>query len=167
MPSRPLPRGLSAHRPVMVANRLNSAAIHLLRRISQEDGADGLTGARSSALSVLVYGGAATMGSLARREGVAVPTMSRIVDALVRDGLVTRTVGSDRREVSLEATSRGQRLMERGRSRRIRRLAGELEGLAPADLDVLEKAVEVLVGLEPRSGQAPTRSVSRDKRRSR
>jgi DNA-binding MarR family transcriptional regulator len=150
----------------MVANRLNSAAIHLLRRISQEDGADGLTGARASALSVLVYGGPATMGALARREGVAVPTMSRIVEAMVRDGLVTRAVGADRREVRLEATLRGRRLMERGRSRRIRRLAGELEGLAPAELDVLEKAVEVLVGLEPRSGPPPARPVPPKKGRS-
>jgi DNA-binding MarR family transcriptional regulator len=148
----PLPRDLPADRPVAVANRLNSAAIHLLRRISQEDGADGLTGARASALSVLVYGGPATMGELARRERVAVPTMSRLVEAMVRDRLVSRREGEDRREVRLEATPRGRRLMERGRSRRIGRLAAELRGLAAVELDVLEKALEVLVRLE----SAPT-----------
>ena len=88
MPKRPLPAGLRPDRPVEIANRLNSAAIHLLRRISRDDGADGVTGARLSALSVLVYGGPQTVSVLARREGVATPTMTRIVDALVRDGLV-------------------------------------------------------------------------------
>ena len=114
MPKRPLPAGIKPDRPVEIANRLNSAAIHLLRRISRDDGADGVTGARLSALSVLVYGGPQTVGALARREGVATPTMTRIVDALVRDGIVTRTsVEGDRRQVRLTATEDGRRLMER------------------------------------------------------
>src|SRR6478736_5611483 len=115
MPRRPLPEDVPPDGYVEVANRLNSAAIHLLRRISRDDGADGVTGARLSALSVLVFGGPQTVSTLARREGVATPTMTRIVDALVRDGLVTRTsVEGDRRQVRLTATAAGRRLMERG-----------------------------------------------------
>jgi DNA-binding MarR family transcriptional regulator len=160
MPQRPLPDDLSpanegaAERRILVANRLNSAAIHLLRRISRDDGADGVTGARLSALSVLVYGGPQTLGSLARREGVATPTMTRIVDALVRDGLVGRTpVEGDRRQVRLTVTPDGQRLMERGRARRIGRLASDLQTLAPHQLEELERALDVLEHLE----QEPSR----------
>jgi DNA-binding MarR family transcriptional regulator len=149
VPRRPLPPGLAADRPIELANRLNSAAIHLLRRISRDDGADGVTGARLSALSVLVYGGPQTVGSLARREGVATPTMTRIADALVRDGLVARAaVDGDRRQVRLAPTDEGRRLMERGRARRIERLAGELASLEPARLAALERALEILEAME-------------------
>ena len=153
MPRRPLPDSLADDRgpTVELANRLNSAAIHLLRRIAQEDGDDGVTGARLSALSVLVYGGPQSLGSLARRERVSPPTMSRIVDALVRDGIVERAVDADdRRVVRLTATTEGRRLMERGRARRIERLARELATLDPAELNDLERAVAALERLETR-----------------
>jgi DNA-binding MarR family transcriptional regulator len=163
MPARALPAGLRPGRRVALANRLNTAAIHLLRRIGQDDGAEDVTGARLSALSVLVYGGPRTMGALADRERVAPPTMSRIVDALVRDGLATRMAEpGDRRSVRLEATAAGRRLMERGRSRRIRRLTAELDALAEQEIQALEDAVAVLerlgsdvhrAGARPRSGR--------------
>jgi DNA-binding MarR family transcriptional regulator len=136
-------------RRTAVANRLNSVAIHLLRRIGREDGADGLTGSRAAALSVVHFRGPLSSTELARRERVSTPTMTRIVDALVRDGLVRREVSdTDRRAVRLTATPAGRRLMERGRSRRIQQLAKELERLTAADLDVLERAVSLLETLE-------------------
>jgi DNA-binding MarR family transcriptional regulator len=149
MPSRPLPRGLPAEKPVTVANRLNSAAIHLLRRISQEDRQSGLSGARLSALSVVVYGGAVTVGELARKERVAAPTISRIVEALVQDGLLAReSRAGDRRIVQLTATAQGRKVMEQGRARRILRLAAELRALGKSDLLILEKAAGILERLE-------------------
>lgn len=153
MPRRPLPDSLADDpgATVDLANRLNSAAIHLLRRISLEDGDDGVTGARLSALSVLVYGGPQSLGSLARRERVSTPTMSRIVDALVRDGIVARVVDEgDRRSVRLTPTAEGRRLMERGRARRIERLARELATLDPDEVNDLERAVAALERLETR-----------------
>jgi len=132
-----------------VANRLNSAAIHLLRRIARDDGVDGVTGARLSALSVLVYGGPMSNGSLARRERVSTPTMTRLVDALVRDGYVGRAdVPEDRRQTRLTPTDAGRALMERGRARRIERLAAELALLSTADLATLEGALDVLERME-------------------
>jgi DNA-binding MarR family transcriptional regulator len=149
MPRRPLPEGLPAERPVEAANRLNSAAIHLLRRIARDDGVDGVTGARLSALSVLVYGGPMSNGALARRERVSTPTMTRLVDALVRGGYVGRAeVAEDRRQTRLSATDTGRALMERGRARRIERLAGELAVLTARDLGTLEGALDILERLE-------------------
>ena len=43
-----------------IADRLHSAAIHLLRRVRQQDTATGEGPARLSALSVLVFGGPMT-----------------------------------------------------------------------------------------------------------
>jgi DNA-binding MarR family transcriptional regulator len=158
MPRRPLPPDVTSSRSVDVANRLNSAAIHLLRRISRDDGADGVTGARLSALSVLVFGGPLSVGQLARREGVAAPTITRIVDALVADGLVERqAVEGDRRQSRIAVTPDGRRLLERGRARRIRHLAAELEGLHRTDLADLERALAILERLEQRPEQEAQR----------
>lgn len=149
MPRRPLPKGLPNERRVELANRLNSTAVHLLRRIGRDDDADGVTGARLSALSVITYGGPQTLGELARRERVAAPTMTRIVDALVREGLVERRASrNDRRAVRLTSTTLGRRLMERGRARRIQMLAAELNQLSDTDLKTLERAVDILTRLE-------------------
>ena len=67
-----------------IADRLHSAAIHLLRRVRKQDAATGEGPARLSALSVLVFGGPMTLGQLAAAEQVKPPTMSRIVTGLER-----------------------------------------------------------------------------------
>src|SRR5260221_13290974 len=71
-----------------VADRLHSAAIHLLRRLRVEDKAIGLSGPRTSALSVIVFRGPVTMSALAEAEQVRPPTMTRLVDGLERRGPV-------------------------------------------------------------------------------
>ena len=145
----PLPPGIDEDRLAAIANRLNSTAIHLLRRIGRDDAVDGVTGPRLSALSVIVYGGPHTAGELARRERVTLPTMTRTVDALVRDGLLAREgAPGDRRVVRLVATAEGTQLMERGRARRIRRLTAELSRLGSDELDALERGIAVLGVLE-------------------
>ncbi|CAA9348463.1 MAG: hypothetical protein AVDCRST_MAG40-2756, partial [uncultured Gemmatimonadaceae bacterium] len=76
--------------PEPLADRLHSAAIHLLRWLRREDGAAGLSGPRLSALSVVVLAGPLTLGELAAAEQVRPPTMTRLVDALAAEGLVRR-----------------------------------------------------------------------------
>src|SRR5258707_1591024 len=85
-------RQAPAPAPRAVADRLHSAAIHLLRRLRVEDKAMGLSGPRTSALSVIVFRGPVTMSALAEAEQVRRPTMTRLVDGLERRGLV-RPVG--------------------------------------------------------------------------
>ena len=60
----PKAKGLSPE-AVSVADRLHSAAIHLLRRVRKQDTATGEGPARLSALSVLVFGGPKTLKELA------------------------------------------------------------------------------------------------------
>ncbi len=71
---------------VEIADRLHSAAIHLLRRLRVEDERSGLTSPQLSALSVIVFGGPITVGNLARAEQVRPPTISR----LLQEGRVRR-----------------------------------------------------------------------------
>jgi DNA-binding MarR family transcriptional regulator len=132
-----------------VAERLHSAAIHLLRRLRREDDASGLTAPRLSALSVIVYGGPLTLGALALAEQVRPPTMTRIVAALEERHLVARAPSPDDGRVTLvRATPAGRRLLEEGRTRRTSVLARQLAALPAEDLVILEGAVGILERLE-------------------
>ena len=114
----------------------------MLRR---EDEASGLTGPRLSALSVVVFSGPLTMAELAAAEQVRGPTMTRVVDALVREGLVERApVPGDRRIVRVEATDQGRALLESGRRRRVRVLTERLARLAESERRALDRAAELL-----------------------
>src|ERR671937_2897402 len=102
------------------ADRFHSAAIHALRHVAREDPATGLSAARLSALSVLVFGGPRTLGELAAAEQVRPPTMTNIVRGLEADGLVRRHADArDGRVVRLTATAKGRRVLQRARDRRI------------------------------------------------
>src|SRR5918994_2468878 len=96
--------------PAEIAEKLHSAAIHLLRRLRRQDVATGLTAPRLSALSVIVYAGPLTLGALAAAEQVRPPTITRIVAALEADGLVERRPSPDDKRVTLvRATPAGER----------------------------------------------------------
>lgn len=127
------------------ATRLHAAAIKLIRMLRREDDASGMTAPRLSALSVLVFRGPLSLAELAAAEQVRAPTMSRLVEGLVRDGLVSReTVPTNRRKVRISATDAGKRLLEAGRERRVRALVDRLLALAPSERRALARGVEVL-----------------------
>jgi DNA-binding MarR family transcriptional regulator len=128
-----------------VADRLHSAAIHLLRRLRRQDQAMGLTAARASALSILVFGGPATLTTLALAEQVSPPTMTRLVVGMERDGLVRRAADEhDGRVVWLQATAKGTRLLHEGRRRRVAALAADLDSLSAAERATLAAAADIL-----------------------
>lgn len=127
------------------ADRLHSAAIHALRHVRREDPASGLSAARLSALSVLVFGGPRTLGELAAAEYVRPATMSRIVQALELDGLVRRERDpQDGRVARLRATGKGKRVMQLGRRRRVERLAALLDRLEPGEVERVREAAELV-----------------------
>src|SRR5919197_513013 len=105
-----------------VADLIHSASIHILRRAAERDAETGLTRARLSALSVVVFRGPLTLGALAAAEGVRPATMTNIVTALERDGLVRRKPNAaDGRSVLIEATAAGTRAPDRRDRRAARR----------------------------------------------
>lgn len=112
------------------ARDLNSAAIHLLRGMRAADRASGLTPARLSALSVLVFAGPCTLGELARAEDVSGPTMTRVVDGLAGLGLAVRGAHPDSaRQVLVSATPSGHELMGAAARRREDVIVAALRGL--------------------------------------
>ncbi len=131
-----------------IADRLHSAAIHLLRRVRKQDVETGEGPARLSALSVLVFGGAKTLGDLATAEQVKPPTMSRIVAGLERSRLVEIARDpQDARRMQIRATAKGARLLQKGKQRRIEYLARNLERLTHQESTEIGKAVEILAKL--------------------
>jgi DNA-binding MarR family transcriptional regulator len=145
-------RALSQH--MEVADRLHSAAIHLLRRVRRQDPASGLSAPRLSALSVIVFGGPVTMTDLAQAEQVQLPTMSRLITSLEHDGLVQREVDpNDRRVVRVRATPEGKRVLDEGRERRIHDLGEQLLDLPAEELDTLRRAADIMERLSGDSGQ--------------
>lgn len=127
------------------ADRLHSAAIHLLRRVRKQDWASGIGPAQLSALSVLVFGGAKTLGELADAEQVKPPTMSRIVAGLRRSRLIQIARDpDDARRISIHSTAKGIRIIQEGRQRRIRYLADHLGKLAQTELTQLQAAADTL-----------------------
>ena len=108
----------------VIADRLHSAAIHLLRRVRRVDESTGLSAAKLSALSVVVFGGPITLGDLAAAEQVRPPSMTRLVKELEADGLIARQSDeSDRRVTRISATPKGKQLLKQGRNARVELLA--------------------------------------------
>ena len=132
-----------------VADRLHSAAIHLLRRARRTDPLTGVSPAQLSALSVLMSG-PKTLGDLAAAEQVRPPTMSRLVSEMDRAGVARKTIDrDDARVIRVHATPKGLRALSRGRSMRIEAIELLLRELDPADLATVERAVgtiETLLG---------------------
>jgi DNA-binding MarR family transcriptional regulator len=127
------------------ADRFHSAAIHALRYARREDDASGLSPARLSALSVLVFAGPKTIGELAAAEQVRPPTMSAIVDGLEEGGLARRVADpGDGRLVRVQASAKGKRVLQRARERRITALAERLAPLSADEIETVRRAAELV-----------------------
>jgi len=138
-------RGNTRGNTIVLADRLHSAALHLLRRLRREDDASGLPAPQLSALSVIVFGGPITLGDLARAEQVRPPTISKLIVILEAKGLVDRVVdATDRRIVRVKATARGTKLLHDGRQRRVAALVASLSALPASDRALLARALPVL-----------------------
>jgi DNA-binding MarR family transcriptional regulator len=128
-----------------LADRLHSAAIHLLRRLRLEDAGGGLPAPQLSALSVIVFAGPIALGDLAAAEQVRPPTISRLARELERAGLVMREGDArDRRVQRLRATPAGERLLAAGRQRRVARLAAAIDDLTAVEREALATAAPLL-----------------------
>ncbi len=137
----------------------SSATIIRARHFRLLDAELGLSPARFSVLATLRYEGPQRLGDLARREGVAQPTMTKLVASLERDHLVARRTDSgDHRAVILELTADGRALVRRARARKIswigtvlRECPGDEQsaGRAAGRLDEAARASAALITVQP------------------
>lgn len=128
-----------------LAARLASISTVLQRHLSRADTGEGLTRARLSALALLVLGGPRTLGDLASAEHVRPPTMTRLIHAMEADGLVSRRPNpDDARSIVIEATPKGVKQLQKGRTRQIAPLAETISDLDRAERLQLEEATDLL-----------------------
>ena len=126
-----------------LASRLRLGVTRLARKLRQEAGSE-LTPSLLSALATIRRNEPMTLGDLADAEQIRKSSVTRIVAALVEADLVARESDlSDRRTSWIQLTPRGRKLLERSRSRKDAYLATQLRSLDPAQLVVLERAIEI------------------------
>jgi DNA-binding MarR family transcriptional regulator len=128
-----------------VANRLRPVLLQVGRELRRESRKVGVSPEQVSLLVAIKYAPGIGVRELAARERVSAPAMSKHVDRLERDALVTRTPSiDDRRRVGLTLTDEGRRLLRRVRSRRTAWLAGRLGDLTDEQLRAIDEAIEPL-----------------------
>ncbi len=133
-----------------MAARLRLSATRLARRLRQESGA-GLTSSQLSALAVIDRHGPLTLGALAEHEGVAPPSITRVVARLEADGLVIRQADPDDRRVARMTTSaKGDALIAESRRRKTAWLTARIADLEPDLRRRLADALDVLDELSVR-----------------
>jgi DNA-binding MarR family transcriptional regulator len=133
-------------------SQLRLTVMRLARRLRQEAGAD-ITLSQLSALATVERRGPISLKELADVERITPPSMTRISTCLEERGLVVRTVdAADRRVARLAITEGGQSLLTQTRSNRDAYLAGRLQALTEAELQVLDTALPLLERL---AGELP------------
>ena len=129
------------------AARLRVAIGRLSRRLrtTAAGSAAGLTPTKISVLLTVVREGPIRLSALADSESLNPTMLSRVIADLVESGLLARTSDDgDRRAAWVEPTEDGRQLAHRMRRERTDAVNDALEGLTPADRDLLEKALPAL-----------------------
>jgi DNA-binding MarR family transcriptional regulator len=128
----------------LAAVQLVEAVARLVRRLRRAY-AGPLSVGSFSALASVVRLGRVRLGDLAEREGVAPPTLSRVVAQLEREGYVERQVDEeDRRSAFLVPSELGRRTFEDVYSRRAATLVERMAGLSDADRAAVLAAVPAI-----------------------
>lgn len=139
MPTAPLATDLAG-----LASQLRLSVFRASRTLRRESQA-GVSPTLLAALSTIERHGPMTAGALAAHEQVRKPTVTRILSALVDEGLVERTPDpADRRMAWVQLTPTGRSLMRTVRRRTDRYLAQRLRKLDAEELATLERAAEIL-----------------------
>jgi DNA-binding MarR family transcriptional regulator len=116
-----------------------------LSRLLRRTGSPGLGPGAVSALATLARCGPMRLGDLAQKEGVAPPTLSRIVAALVEAGYVRREPDpQDGRAWLATPTPEGEEMVSGVRSARMSELRRRMEMLSPEHQSALIGALGAL-----------------------
>ena len=133
--------------PAEMAARLRLSSTRLHRQLRREAGV-ALTPSQISALAAIDNYGPLTLGALADHEGVAPPSITKVLAILEEDGFVVRTQDATDRRVSYVAvTPKGSALVAESRRRKTAWLSGRIRALSPDQRGRLADALDVLDAL--------------------
>ena len=128
-----------------IAALLHEQFSRLTRRLRTMELPEGMTSERLSALSVIEKRGPISVTALADQEMVRPATMSRMVRALVEDGLVKRSEDkTDGRGVLVSVTPKGRRAYQRAQEQRLSHFAEVLDSLSAEQLAAMRNLTSAL-----------------------
>lgn len=128
-----------------LAGDLRISVMRLARRLRIERAEVGLTLTQLSALAALERHGPTTPGTLATIERVRPPSMTRVLNGLVDEGLVERTAHpTDGRQVIVAITDEARARLRADRRRREAWLAQRLATLTADERRALRAVVPIL-----------------------
>jgi len=115
------------------------------RRLRVEATGETITPGQYTVLAHLHSDGPRTPRGLAEREHVQAPSMTRIVNALAEQGLVSRSAHpEDGRQIQVGITPAGVDVLEEAREQRTAWLAQRVAGLSPEDRLILSRAAQIM-----------------------
>ena len=128
-----------------IAALLHEQFARLTRRLRTLELPHGMTPERLSALSVVEKRGPISVTALADTEMVRPATMSRMITALVDEGLAKRSDDkNDGRGVLISVTPKGRRAYQRAQEQRLSRFAEVLESLSDEQVGAMRNLSEAL-----------------------
>jgi DNA-binding MarR family transcriptional regulator len=128
-----------------IAAMLQEQFARLTRQLRSLELPQGMTPERLSALSVIEKRGPISVTALADNELVRPATMSRMVSALVDEGLVKRCEDKeDGRGVLVVVTPKGRRAFHRAQEQRLQHFAGALNSLNGEQLAAMRNLTTAL-----------------------
>jgi DNA-binding MarR family transcriptional regulator len=128
-----------------MSDELVLISIKLVRRLRGLDPAPLLSPAEASALAVIAYAGAVTLGELARYEGVRAPTVTRLAQNLERKGFIRRVSDTaDARVSKVVVTAVGRKVFSAGHKRKLKPLIELIGSLTLAERAHLTAALPAL-----------------------
>ncbi|MDQ0870255.1 DNA-binding MarR family transcriptional regulator [Arthrobacter sp. V1I9] len=131
--------------PNNLAIDLRTAVMRTSRRLRVEATGEVITPGQYTVLAQLNGNGAQTLRTLAEREHVQAPSMTRIVNALADQGFVSRAANpDDGRQVHVDITDAGRAVLAEARTQRTAWLAQRVAGLSEEDRLVLSRAAHIL-----------------------
>ena len=145
------------------AARLRMAIVRTGRRLRQEAAAEssGLTPTSTAALATIERHGPLTPSELAELERVKRPTVTRTLGCLDREGLIERTPDpADGRSSLVAVNAAGRERLRRLRGRKNAYLAKRMRDLPAEDVEALERAAEILEGMQESEDARARRGVS-------
>lgn len=140
-------------KPESLAADLTVMAVRLVRWLRAADPSPALSGPEASAMAVIVYSEGITPSQLAELEQVKRPTITNLVDGLVKRGLVERRGNPDDKRSSIVfATRKGLEVWQAGQLRRVAPLAERIGALTAEERQQFEAALPLLAKItEPPS----------------
>ncbi|NKY60159.1 MULTISPECIES: MarR family winged helix-turn-helix transcriptional regulator [Nocardia] len=128
-----------------LASDLSLAVVRLTRHLRGRRAESQISLTQLSVLATLAGEGAMTPGSLAAKERVQPPSMTRVIASLTDLGLVDRDPHpTDGRQIIVSLSHAGHALLADERSAREAWMSDQLADLNPDQLAVLEQAVSIL-----------------------